>query len=330
MSDQKIGVYMKIQRLLAPIVILFLAGNGCEEVDLELPGPGKTVTKVVIQGVPAPAYRATPVTVFDANEQYTGEVTWTPDTARFFADTEYTARIILIAKDGWTFDGLKADSFIVPGGTATNRENSGTITVVFPATEQTDDQTITLLTVPGIQIPETDMIIPTDPIETEQYTGTISWTPDTYRFQGDNVYTAHISLVDKPGWMLKGVGQNSFVVPGATTTNKADSGEITAQFPRTGKTVTISEIPAIGVTVGAIPPTAITETSQFTGTVAWTPADAAFKANTVYTAEITLTAKGAWTFAGVPSNFFTVTGATATKAADSGTVTVVFPRTGTE
>jgi len=53
-----------------------------------------------------------------------------------------------------------------------------------------------------------------------------------------------------------------------------------------------------------------------------------FAASTVYTATITLTAKETYTLQGVKANFFTVNGATATNAANSGVITAVFPKTG--
>ncbi len=86
----------------------------------------------------------------------------------------------------------------------------------------------------------------------------------------------------------------------------------------------------LGVTVpvqGATPVTTITATTQYTGTVTWTPAIPGgdkFKNKTVYTATITLTANIGFTFAGVGVNFFTVYGATSvTNPAGSGTIIVV-------
>ncbi|NPV91417.1 MAG: hypothetical protein HPY50_11670 [Firmicutes bacterium] len=77
----------------------------------------------------------------------------------------------------------------------------------------------------------------------------------------------------------------------------------------------------------AAPMTEITETAQYTGAVTWSPADNPFAASTVYTATITLTPKTGYTLNGVAANFFTVAGATATNAADSGVITAVFPAT---
>jgi hypothetical protein len=83
--------------------------------------------------------------------------------------------------------------------------------------------------------------------------------------------------------------------------------------------------------VGGTPVTAITETAQYAGTVAWSPAvSSTFSAETQYTATITLTAKDGYTLQGVAANFFTVAGATTVRNnADSGIVTAVFPEADT-
>lgn len=319
---------MRIQYLLLPLAVLLLAGNGCREVDLELPGPGRTVTLLEVPDVQAPAYRGTPITAIEAKGQYIGEVAWTPEHRQFFADTEYKAKIILIADYGRTFKGVKENSFIVPGGTASHEANSGTIAVTFPNTGATDDLPVSLTAIPGIQVPASGVVIETGPIDTAQYSGTISWTPGTSRFLGDTEYTAQILLLDKPGWTLMGMGGNGFTVPGAasTVTDSVDPGKITAVFPRTVKTVSAHYI-YVDVNVGEVPPTAITETEQYTGTITWTPDDAVFAEKTVYTAEIQLTPKGDWTLTGVWKDCFQVNGATAANEADSGLITAVFPET---
>ena len=101
--------------------------------------------------------------------------------------------------------------------------------------------------------------------------------------------------------------------------------------PVTSSTDTVINLAAIaGVTApatGASPVTAITETAQYTGTVAWNDSPTTFAASTVYTATITLTAKAGYTLTGVAENFFTVTGATATNPENSGVITAVFSKT---
>ena len=100
--------------------------------------------------------------------------------------------------------------------------------------------------------------------------------------------------------------------------------------------VNISSIPGVTAPLaGAVPVSAITPTSQYTGSVSWkvtsngTPHSGPFAANTQYTATITLKCYPGCTFYSIPANFFTVAGTEtpATNAVNSGVVTAVFPAT---
>jgi len=92
--------------------------------------------------------------------------------------------------------------------------------------------------------------------------------------------------------------------------------------------ITINTISGVTAPVaGAEPVSQITPTAQFTGRVYWEPSDVKFKAATVYTATIELSEKEGWTTKGIPENFFTVAGATATNDANSYKITAVFPAT---
>ncbi len=88
----------------------------------------------------------------------------------------------------------------------------------------------------------------------------------------------------------------------------------------TGVTPPVSEV---------TPVTLATNSIQYTALVSWSPAVlGVFAGNTTYTATITVTPAPGYDLTGVPSNFFTVSGATrVTNSAGSGTVTVVFPTT---
>jgi len=196
-------------------------------------------------------------------------------------------------------------------------------------------------TADAIDIPEITGVTAPEPganpvttIQTEQYSGTITWSPADSTFVAGQEYTATITLVPKAGYTLKGVGMNFFTVPGAAAQNSAGSGVITAIFPAlspiaAATTINISEI--AGVTPPApeaAPVTAITETEQYTGTIIWTPADDPFIEGQQYTATITLVPKEGYTLEGISENYFTVPGATATNAAGSGVITAVFPQEG--
>lgn len=97
-------------------------------------------------------------------------------------------------------------------------------------------------------------------------------------------------------------------------------------------TVTLLSITdAIAPVNGGTPAALIAETEQYTGTVSWDGAPAAFIPSQPYTATITLTAKPGYTFEGVAENAFTVPCATsATNTANSGVITALFvsPPTG--
>ena len=105
---------------------------------------------------------------------------------------------------------------------------------------------------------------------------------------------------------------------------------MTAVFPKTG-TATVWNSVISGITspkTGDAPVSAITEDTNFTGSVTWSPETSVFAASTVYTATVTLTPKAGYTFDGVAANFFTVAGATSvSNEANSGVVTAVFPAT---
>jgi hypothetical protein len=128
---------MKNKRILLGMIGIMLtfvlALTGCAQP--ENPSADAKVTLTAIAGVTQPATGGSPVTAISATDQYTGTVTWTPADATFAASTSYTATITLTVKSGYTFSGVAANAFTVPGATTTtNGANSGVVTAVFPAT----------------------------------------------------------------------------------------------------------------------------------------------------------------------------------------------------
>ena len=74
--------------------------------------------------------------------------------------------------------------------------------------------------------------------ETDEYTGTVTWSPAHEKFAANTKYTASITLTPKtftPYPMTMNVPENYFTVEGADASNPRDSGEVTAVFPATGK-----------------------------------------------------------------------------------------------
>ncbi|WP_461256949.1 hypothetical protein [Treponema sp. R80B11-R83G3] len=97
-----------------------------------------------ITGVTVPEFGKTPVTDIET-AQYIGTVTWSPEVSGTFASaTQYTATITLTAKTGYTFEGVRANFFKVAGAKATNSENSGVVTAVFPSAKEQNAKLNTL------------------------------------------------------------------------------------------------------------------------------------------------------------------------------------------
>ncbi|MCL2151438.1 MAG: CotH kinase family protein [Oscillospiraceae bacterium] len=292
----------------------------------------QTINIAAILGVTAPVAGAAPVTSITETAQYTGAVTWSPAVSGTFAyNTVYTATITLTAKAGYTLTGVAANFFTVAGTTSVgNAANGGVVTAVFPATEL---QTINIAAIPGVTVPVAGAAPVTVIAETYQYTGAVVWSPAvSVGFANNTVYTATITLTAKTGYTLTGVAANFFTVDGAASvSNAASSGVVTVVFPVTAlEPVSIGLIAGVTAPVaGVIPITSIVETSEYSGTVTWSPTvSLTFAYNTVYTATITLTPKAGYTMDGVAADFFTVYSATSvSNAANSGVVTAVYPAT---
>jgi hypothetical protein len=99
--------------------------------------------------VTAPARGSQPITTGINETQYTGTVAWQTEngathSGAFAPSTVYKALVTLTAKDGYTFDGIAANSFTYTGATVSNSANSGTVTITFQATE---------VAIPPVEIP---------------------------------------------------------------------------------------------------------------------------------------------------------------------------------
>lgn len=92
---------------------------------------------------------------------------------------------------------------------------------------------VSIQTITGVTPPAAGQTPVTTISDTEQYTGTVTWKPVDSPFVHATQYIATITLTPKEGYTLTGVAENFFRVDGASTTNAADSGVITAIFPYT-------------------------------------------------------------------------------------------------
>lgn len=92
-----------------------------------------------ILGITPPVYRGTPALPLIDTAQYNGIVIWSgkmDQDNKFSHSTEYTASILITAKNGFTLKGVAADAFTVKGGLtpAVFNASTGYVTVTFPAT----------------------------------------------------------------------------------------------------------------------------------------------------------------------------------------------------
>ncbi|MEI6421821.1 MAG: hypothetical protein WCP55_06350, partial [Lentisphaerota bacterium] len=217
-----------------------------------------------------------------------------------------------------------SDNITTATRTATNVRADSTVMAIF------SDKKISNPAIAGVTVPATGATPVTTATETSEYTATVTWTSSVAKFAGGAVYTATITLNPQGGYTLTGVTANFFTVAGATSvTHSAGSGVITAQFPATAVTVPATAIAGVTAPVaGATPVSTLPDGTGYSAAISWSPSEAKFAGRQVYTATITLTPKTGYTLTGVTANQFTVSGAVAANAVDSGIITAVFPVTG--
>jgi len=122
-------------------------------------------------------------------------------------------------------------------------DSENNLYVGFRDGENSDKATVMKYSLPDDKIIDSPYISGIEPvigetpvtsIETSQYTGTITWSPNDSTFDYETVYTATINLTPKLGYKLEGITENFFDVVGAvSTTNDPNSGIVTAEFPIT-------------------------------------------------------------------------------------------------
>jgi len=214
------------------LAVATLVFMGCPNPVTDPPASDKAVTLLAIPGVICPVIDEIPVTAVDTS-QFTGTVNWSPTVSgTFVTNTVYTATILLTPKSGYILAGVAANSFTIDGASSVNHNaNSGEVTAMFPSTSATS---VTLAAIPGVIAPVTGAI-PVTSVDSEQYTGTVSWSPTVSgTFAADIMYTATIMLTPKSGNTLMGVAANSYTVDGASSvTHNANSGVVSAIFPST-------------------------------------------------------------------------------------------------
>jgi hypothetical protein len=307
-----------------------------------------------IEGVTVPVTGGTPVSTI-SGAQYTGTVAWNPNDPVFVAGTQYTATITLTPNAGYTFHGVAADFFTVAGAeSVSSSADSGVITVVFPVALTV----INIAAIQGITVPAINVAPVTSITETEQYTGTVEWSPSVWAIRR----TVRIVMYNSAGngW---GSGGLRIVYNGSTIGTVRASGAGSANVINnvsTGNSFQIYWVAGPNQEQNSFiiyyldaPPTPEFNSSNndtwngsnalmyrlrgtmndisdgtLLGEFTAPPIPDIFTSGNQYTATITLTPKPGYTLEGVEANFFTVAGATsANNSANSGVITVPFPRT---
>jgi hypothetical protein len=96
------------------------------------------------------------------------------------------------------------------------------------------DVAVDVAAIAGITVPATGGTPVAAITETTQFTGAVTWAgalDSAGKFAQGTVYTATITLTAKEGFTFTGVAADFFTVAGATATNPANSGVVTAVFP---------------------------------------------------------------------------------------------------
>lgn len=157
-----------------------------------------------------------------------------------------------------------------------------------------------------------------------------------YKYSLDEgvTYSAFNPAVTTSPVVVKNLLGNSYTIL-IRATNEAGDGPASVSVTETPDPPVAISVAAIGgVTApgtGAVAVTAVSTGNGYTGTISWSPSlvNSRFSGSTVYTATIAMTPVSGYTFSGVNSNFFTVSGANSvTNSLNSGVVTAVFPSTG--
>lgn len=122
------------------------------------------------------------------------------------------------------------------------KNDAFTVTVVCDICEEypceCPEETVSIFEILGVAAPVAGLTPVVSITETEQYTGTVSWSPQvTGEFAAFTEYTATITLTAKRWFKFAGVEEDAFTIAGAQASNDEDSGVIKAVFPQTGELI---------------------------------------------------------------------------------------------
>ena len=143
----------------------------------------------------------------------------------------------------WFSFYLHASAVKFAGGSAATPEEKTSFKITnvtfVPLVTALGDIAVDEKDIPGVAKPVAGSAAVTTIGASSQYTGAVTWAPALTdgKFAVSTAYTATITLTAKEGFTFEGVAANFFTVAGATATNPANSGVVTAVFPATGATL---------------------------------------------------------------------------------------------
>ncbi|TGE40182.1 cell wall-binding protein [Desulfosporosinus fructosivorans] len=209
---------------------------------------GETVSNAAtatVAAAPVPVQTATPTIMGTPTAGNTSVSGTTVAGASVVLSVNGTAKPAVTA-DGsgnWTVSGLTLASgdtiSVTAQATGETVSNAATATVAAVAVVTIDTAAIA-----GVTAPVTGATPVSTIAATSEYIATIAWSPADTTFAPSTVYTVTITLTPKAGYTLTGVSTNFFTVAGATTTNSAGSGVVTAVFPTNVAVPTINTQPS--------------------------------------------------------------------------------------
>jgi hypothetical protein len=290
--------------------------------------------------IPAPVTGGTPSTTASSSmDSFTaGTVLWSPqpESNKFQGSETYTATVTLTADTGFTFTGLITAT--INGQTASVSNNNGTdvtLSYIFPATNNRTAINITIKEQPDkLTYTHGEPLLLAGLVVTLSYNdGSEDYDVSFAQFAANNITAnpsqgnqlTHSAHDGKP--VTVSYGGLSTTTDNLTVNLRPitiPAIQILTSFPAGGAMIPNSQPLVMGIQ--GTP-------QQYSGTVEWSPNHSTIAPATVYTATITLTPREGYTMEGVTENSFTinpsnlVTGATVTNAANSGVITVVFPKT---
>lgn len=235
--------------------------DGYTEIDLRTAGytAAQTVSiysELTSVNVPitAPVKNGVPQAAIAETDQYTGEITWTPDTEPFAANTVYTANVTLTCKEGYRFAaGIKDSNVTVTGatisGTAVSEDGGLSFKAAFPATADKELIGIEVTKNPdkmvyehGDSLSKLGMVVTAsyDDGSTEpNYAFTVEYPSGTCLRYGDTSVT--IAYGGKTA-TLSGltVGKKTLVIEGLTATDRQYDGTTEVELSRFAVTGVVS------------------------------------------------------------------------------------------